>query len=348
VHLYRRRVGSGKALAGMENHPTDWLEQVFTARTRGWLLAFTEGGRMHHLSVADLPESARASRGQSIYALTNADRSDRIVSLLPVEELGAEGLVLLFATRGGVVKRTLLSEFSNVRSGGVIAAGVRDGDGILEVVVSDERSDVMLLTREGRAIRFPEKEVPLMGRTAQGVKGIGLRDGDEVVGTVLVRRDAAVLTVTEGGWGKRTPLTDFPLQKRGGLGTMIAPAGSKGGSIVSALEVVPADEVTVVTSGGQVSTLEAGEVPEQGRRTLGSRVVKIPAGDRIVEVTRSIGSGESGRADGPETGGSGGGVPSDGDDPADDGISDVEDGFVEPPAADAGRSSREQPDLFGG
>jgi len=334
VHIYRRRVGSGKALAGMENHPTDWLEQVFTARTRGWLLAFTEGGRMHHLSVADLPESARASRGQSIYALTHADRADRIVSLLPVEELDAEGLILLFTTRRGIVKRTLLSEFSNVRSGGLIAAGVKDGDGILEVVISDERSDVMLLTREGRAIRFPEKEVPLMGRTAQGVKGIGLRDEDEVVGTVLVRRDAAVLTVTEGGWGKRTPLAEFPLQKRGGLGTMIVPAGSKGGAIVSALEVVAADEVTLVTAGGQVSTLEAGKVPEQGRRTLGSRVVRIPEGDRIVEVTRSIGSGEGGGDKGPGSGGRGGEAQADSAPDADGELPGSGDESLEPTVAD--------------
>ncbi len=357
VHLYRRRVGSGKALAGMENYPNDWLEQVFTARTRGWLLAFTEGGRLHHLSVADVPESARASRGQSIYALTQADRSDRIVSLLPVEELDEEGKVLLFVTRGGTVKRTALTEFGNPRAGGVIAAGVREGDGILEVVLSDERSDVMLLTREGRAIRFPEKDIPVMGRTAQGVKGIGLRDGDVVVGVVLVRRDAAVLTVTEGGWGKRTPLAEFPLQRRGGLGNLVSPSGSKGGAVVSALEVVPGDEVTLVTAGGQVATVVAAEVPEQGRRTLGSRVLRLAGGDRVVEVTRSLGGEPTRGEPDPGTGspGDGSGEPGDpsgeaagmlqGENPA-TGAAPV--GTEEPADAHDGEiGGADQPDLFG-
>ena len=288
VHLYRRRVRSGKALAGMENYENDWLERVFTARTRGWILAFTEGGHCHFLSVLDVPESARASRGQSVYALVGGDRSDRIVSLVPVEDLEEAERVLVFVSRGGTVKRTLLSEFSNPRSGGIIAAGVRDGDRILDVVLSDGRAALMLLTRDGRAIRFEEKEVSTMGRTAQGVKGIDLRGDDEVIGMIPVRRQAYVLTVSETGWGKRTPLTEFPLQKRGGLGTLATPSGSQGGGLVGALEVVMGDEVSLVTAGGAVARIRAAEVPEQGRRTRGSRLARIPAGDRVVEVTRSL------------------------------------------------------------
>jgi DNA gyrase subunit A len=290
VHLYRRRVSGGRALAGMENYPNDWLERVFTARTGGWLVACTEGGRLHTVSVQDVPESARASRGHSIYALADADRADRIVSILPVEDLASEGRLLLFVTRGGLAKRTPLAEFSSARAGGIIAAGVREEDRILEVVLSEGRADVILLTKEGRAIRFPENEIPTQGRTAQGVKGIGLRGDDEVIGVVLVRRDASVLSMSEEGWGKRTPLSEFPLQKRGGLGTLAIPAGGKGGRLVAALEVVPGDEVTVVTAGGEAIPLEAESVPEQGRRTKGGRVVKIAPGDRVSEVTRSVGS----------------------------------------------------------
>ncbi len=288
VHLYRRRVRSGKALAGMENYDDDWLERVFTARTKGWLLAFTERGRAHFLAVLDVPESSRASRGQSVYALLNADRNDRIVALVPVEELEEKGKVLLFVSRRGIVKRTDLSEFSNPRSGGVIAAGVRAEDEIIEVMLSDERAQVMLLTRDGRAIRFEEKDVSLMGRTAQGVKGIELRGDDRVIGVILVRRDAAVLTMSDEGWAKRTPLSDFPLQKRGGLGTMAIPASAKTGSLIGALEVVGQDEVTVVTANGGVTHLDVESVPEQGRRNRGARVVPVPSGDRVVEISRSI------------------------------------------------------------
>jgi DNA gyrase subunit A len=340
VHLYRRRIGSGRSLSGMENYPNDWLERVFTARTGGWLLACTEGGRLHTLSVGDVPESARASRGQSIYALTEADRADRIVTILPVEELDSEERVLLFVTRGGLAKRTSLLEFSNPRAGGIIAAGVREGDRILEVVLSDDRADVILLTKEGRAIRFPENEIPMQGRTAQGVKGIGLRDDDEVVGVVLVRRDASVLSMSEEGWGKRTPLSEFPLQKRGGLGTLAIPSGGKGGRLVAALEVVPGDEVTVVTAGGEAIPLAAESVPEQGRRTRGGRVVEIAAGDRVSEVTRSVGLRQ-------EDGGDSAAVPEDSDEEESE-AEEVPEGTSAPERSSGRGKGAGQPDLFGG
>ncbi len=306
VHLYRRRVASGKALAGMEAYEDDWLERVFTARTRGWLLAFTEGGQVHFLSVLDVPEGARASRGQSVYALTGAPREDRIVALVPVEELAEAGKVLAFVSEGGLVKRTDLGEFAKPRAGGVIAAGVAPGDRILDVVLSDGRAELMLLTRDGRAIRFEEKEVSTMGRTARGVKGIDLKGEDRVVGVVPIRRDARILMVTELGWGKRTPLGEFPLQKRGGLGTLASPASADAGPVVAALEVVDGDEVSLVSAGGQVTKVAAVDAPLQGRRTRGSRLLKVTAGDRIVEVTRSLTERTAGVEGGDEGGGEGG------------------------------------------
>ncbi len=292
MHLYRRRVGSGKALAGMERYEDDYLERMFVARTSGWILAFTEGGHCHFLRVMDVPESARASRGQSVYALLeSADRSDRIVSTIAVDDLGAEGRFLVFVSRKGVVKRTAVSDFANPRSGGVKAAGVKKGDGILDVGLSDGSAEVMLLSRSGRAIRFPEDEVSLVGRTAQGVKGMGLRGKDEVVGMILIRRDSSVLTVSEDGLAKRTSVSDFPLQKRGGLGTLAVPGGEKASPVVCALEVVEADEVMVVTAGGKVTRAAADSVPVQKRRTLGRRLVEVGKGDRVVEVTRTEGRG---------------------------------------------------------
>ncbi|MGD8600604.1 MAG: DNA gyrase subunit A, partial [Gemmatimonadota bacterium] len=154
MHLYRRRVGSGKALAGMERYEEDYLERIFVARTNGWILTFTESGHCHFLPVADVPESARSSRGQSVYALLEgADRSDRIVSMIPVEDLEEDDRFLVFLSRKGVVKRTPLSDFSNPRAGGVKGAGVKKGDAIRDVAMSDGTAEVMLLSRGGRAIR---------------------------------------------------------------------------------------------------------------------------------------------------------------------------------------------------
>ncbi len=311
LHLYRRRVSSGKALAGMERYDDDYLERVFVARTQGWLLAFTEGGHCHFLPVLDVPESGRASRGQSIYALIpGADRGDRIISIVAVDDLDSDERFLLFRARSGLVKRTPVSEFSNPRSGGIIAAGVRDGDGIQDVVATDGSGEIMLLSSGGRAIRFPEDQISVVGRTAQGVKGMELKGDEEVVGMVVIRREATVLTVTSEGMGKRTPVSEFPLQKRGGMGTLAVPSGATGGPVVGALEVLDGDEVMVISAGGAVNRVPANAIAVQGRRTQGKQMVTLVAGDRVVEVTRSQGAGGDSDAasdsDGPATGGTSG------------------------------------------
>ena len=293
MHLYRRRVSSGKPLAGMERFENDYLERIFVARTQSWLLAFTENGHLHFLPVLDVPEGGRASRGQSIYALTQADRSDAIVTMLAPDDLTVERFVV-FLTKNGLMKRTKLSDFANPRSGGVIAAGLKAGDRIMDVRLSDGEGEVMLITKAGRAIRFPESDLSVLGRTAQGVKGIDLKGDDSVVGMLLIRRDAWVLSVTEDGKGKRTEVSDFPLQRRGGLGTMAVPTGeatvpgaARGTVLVSALEVLEGDEVMVVMASGQVTRLRADEVGTQGRRTQGRPLVRPAADDRVVEVTRA-------------------------------------------------------------
>ncbi len=285
MHLYRRRVSSGKALAGMERFEDDYLERIFVARTQGWLLAFTEGGHLHFLPVLDVPEGGRASRGQSVYGLTAADRSDPIVAMLTADDLTADRFVV-FLTENGLMKRTKLSEFANPRAGGVIAAGVKQGDRVMDVRLSDGEGEVMLITRAGRAIRFPESDLSVLGRTARGVKGIDLKGEDAVVGMLLIRRDAWVLSVTEDGKGKRTEVGEFPLQKRGGLGTLAVSSGDQS-ALVSALEVLEGDEVMVVMASGRVNRLQADEIPPQGRRTQGRSLFQALAGDRVVEVTRA-------------------------------------------------------------
>ncbi|MDH5589106.1 MAG: DNA gyrase subunit A [Gemmatimonadota bacterium] len=294
MHLYRRRISSGKALAGMERYEDDYLERVFTARTQGWVLAFTEAGHCHFLPVMDVPESGRASRGQSIYALiSGAEREDRIVSVVPVDDLSADERVLVFMSEGGLVKRTALTDFSNPRSGGIIAAGVKSGDRIADVQVSDGTAEVMLLARGGRAIRFAEEQIPVVGRTAQGVKGMGLKGDDSLAGMLLIRRDATVLTITEDGMGKRAPVGEFPLQNRGGMGTLAVASGGPAASVVSALEVLDGDEVMVITASGKVTRVAAEDIPVQGRRTQGKKVVKLGLADRVVEVTRTRSEGET-------------------------------------------------------
>jgi DNA gyrase subunit A len=210
--------------------------------------------------------------------------------MIPIDDLSVADRYLVFLSKLGLVKRTSISEFSRPRVGGLRAAGLKKDDTILDVALSDGTAEVMLLSRSGRAIRFPEDEISIVGRSAQGVKGMTLKD-DEVVGMLLIRRDSTVLTVNEDGIGKRTDVSEFPLQKRGGLGTLAVPSGDEGAPIVSVLEVMEADEVMVVTAGGQVSRAAADSVPVQGRRTQGKVIVMVSSGDRVVEVTRAEGRG---------------------------------------------------------
>ncbi len=299
VHLYRRRLASGKLLAGMARYPDDYLERLFVARTQGWILAFTEGGHVHFLSVADVPESGLASRGQSLYSLTAGSRADPFTALLQVDTMTGEGQVV-FVTERGTVKRTRLSEFSNPRSAGLAASRVRPGDRIVTVMLSEGGADVMLATRHGRAIRFAEGQVPVVGRTAFGVKGIGLRGDDLVVSALMIRREGTVLAVSDQGWGRRTDVNDYPRRKRGGLGVVMRAPGDGEGSLIGAIEVLDQDAVMLVTAAGRITQVVAGDVPVTGKAARGTRLAEVEVGDRVVRVTRSQGGGGPGGGGSPE------------------------------------------------
>ncbi len=289
MRLYRRRVASGMSQTNMDKYPDDYTQQVVVARSRGRLLLFSRRGRAHFLRVEDVPEGARASRGRSVYGLLEADRSDPMAAIVPVEELGDDRYVV-FATRRGLVKRTRLAEFSNPRPGGVVAVTLRPGDEVLDAAVTSGDAHFLLVTSRGRGIRFPGDQVPVVGRTAQGVKGVSLRDGDEVAGMLAVVRDASVLVVTEGGAGKRTPLAEFSAQKRGGLGTRAVVLDDESGAVVSALEVLEDDQVMLVSAGGVLTPFAAAEIGLLGRNAGGQKLTTPATGDRIAEVTRSFGA----------------------------------------------------------
>ncbi|HEX6558411.1 MAG TPA: DNA gyrase subunit A [Longimicrobiales bacterium] len=282
--LYRRRVGAGKAAPGLDKYADDFLEHVFVASTTDTLIFFTDAGQAHALPVSDIPEGSRASRGRSIAQLFSMERGSRVTALVAVGEFSAERN-LMFLTSGGTIKRTSLDQFENVRSSGIAAIKL-SGDRLLDVQLSDGANDVVLVTRQGRAIRFPEADVPTMGRTAQGVKGIGLRKDDGVIGMVIVRRDATLCTVTELGYAKRTPINDYPVQHRGGMGTITLDVTEKSGRLVGAKEVLPGDELMIIAASGAATRVASDSVPVQGRATQGKRMLPLGAGDRVVEVAR--------------------------------------------------------------
>ncbi|NJD11903.1 MAG: DNA gyrase subunit A [Gemmatimonadetes bacterium] len=286
IGLYRRRVSSGKALAGMDKYEEDFLEHVFVASTSDTLVFCTEFGQAYALDVRDVPEASASSRGRALAQVLTLEKGDRVAALIPVADFDPNRS-LLFLTASGTVKRTSLDQYASIRSGGIAAIRIQDDDYLLDVQLSDGTNDVVLVTSGGRAIRFPETDVPVMGRIAQGVRGMQLRNDDSVIGMVVVRREATLCTITAHGFGKRTRVADYPAQRRGGIGTITLDVSEKTGLIVGAKELLDGDELMIITASGAAMRVSADDVPMQGRATQGKRLVEASVLNPVVEVSRA-------------------------------------------------------------
>jgi DNA gyrase subunit A len=287
VDTYRRQRRGGRGIAGMATKEEDWVEHLFIASTHDYILFFTARGRVHWLKVHQIPQTGRTARGRPIVNLIRIGRDDRIAAMVPVREF-REDRYLLFATRKGIVKKTSLAAYKNVRSGGINAISVMDGDELIDVRLTTGEDDVVLATRRGKAIRFHESDVREMGRVARGVRGIVLGRGDEVVGLVTVRDEAALLVVTEKGMGKRTRIDHYRKQRRGGKGVINVRLSPKTGKVVSIKEVSDDNELVLITRNGIVNRQRVAEIRETGRNAQGVRLVNLDAGDAVVDVTRVV------------------------------------------------------------
>ncbi|HVG62528.1 MAG TPA: DNA gyrase C-terminal beta-propeller domain-containing protein, partial [Hyalangium sp.] len=217
-----------------------------------------------------------------------------------------ENRYVFFVTKRGVVKRTDLSAFANVRTSGIIALGIDDGDELVAVKITDGSKDILLSTAQGMSIRFPEEEVRSMGRQAYGVKGITLEDGDEVVGADVVEKGTTILTVTENGYGKRTEETEYRSQGRGGKGIIDIKTTERNGKVVGLVQVKDGDEVMLVTNGGMLIRMRAKEISVIGRNTQGVRLIALENGtEKVTGISKLP---ESNEAEEPDTGGSNGGA----------------------------------------
>ncbi len=287
VGTYRRQRRGGRGVAGMATKEEDWVDRLFVASTHDYILFFTARGRVHWLKVHRVPQTGRTARGRPIVNLIRVNRDDKITAMVPVREF-REDRYLLFATRKGMVKKTSLAAYANVRSSGINAISVVDGDELIDVRLTEPGDEVVLATRNGKAIRFEEEQVREMGRVARGVKGIVLGRADHVVGLVVVSGEAALLVVTEKGMGKRTQIAQYRLQRRGGKGVINIRLTPKTGKVVSIKEVRDGDELVLVTRKGIVNRQRVKEIRETGRNAQGVRLVNLDAGDQLVDVTRVV------------------------------------------------------------
>lgn len=323
AYTRQHRGGTGKRGSAMRDE--DFLERVFHATTHDYLLVLTQRGRCYWLKVHEIPQAGRAARGKPIVNLLALPPGDAVASLLRVEKFDDEHSVIM-VTEKGTVKKTALSAYRNPRAGGIIAMNIADGDRLLSAEITDGTNDIILVTAQGQSIRFHETGARDMGRTAAGVRGIRLRDGDRVVGMVVVKRDGTLLVVSENGFGKRSRFSDYRSQTRGGIGIKTFRATDKTGLLVSAKEVVEQDELMAITATGMIIRVPVNGLRVLGRATQGVRVIRLGAGDRLVDVAQMVAEEE--------------GAPrGDGAGPADGSASAVEPGGP-------GEDAEEEPDLM--
>src|SRR5690242_10540404 len=263
VSAYKKQRRGGRGLTGTDLKADDWVEHLFIASTHDYLMFFTNEGQVYWLKVHEIPQASRAARGKPVINCIAIRPNETIAALVPVREF-VEDKCLIFATRNGTAKKTVLSAYGNVRAAGINAINIEKGDELIDVQVCDSNSDIVLATRSGMSIRFHQGDVRDMGRATTGVKGIELDKGDHVIGMVVVRRDATLLCVSEKGYGKRSELSEYRVQKRGGKGIITFKVTDKTGNIVALKEVIPEDELMMITRHGVII-----RVPVDGIRVIG-------------------------------------------------------------------------------
>jgi DNA gyrase subunit A len=284
---YRAQRRGGKGVKGMDAREEDFVERLFVASTHAYILFFTTRGRAHWLKVHELPQLGRAARGKSLANVLQLAGEEFVRATLPVRSFDAvDDDYVLLCTAKGVVKKTRLDAYSNPRRGGIIAINLDADDELISACRTNGSQEVIIASRRGKSIRFPEDQVRPMGRTAAGVRGMGLVDGDRVVGMEILSPGATILTVTERGYGKRTPLEDYRLQRRGGQGVITIRTTDRNGPVVSVAQVVDDDEVMLITDGGKVLRSRVSGISIMGRATQGVRIMNLGAGEKLVSMAR--------------------------------------------------------------
>lgn len=281
---YQQRGGKGVSASNLKDG--DWISELITCTNHKNILFFTNYGKVYRLKAYQIPEASRTARGTSIRNLLPLAQNEKVVSALAVDDFDRESTDknIIIATKRGLIKKTALSEFASTRRDGLKAINLNEGDSIVQVKVTRGNEDVLLVTKKGLTIRFCETDVRPMGRGAAGVKGITLKEDDEVLDMVIIKPGEKLLLVTENGYGKRTSYENFTRQHRGGKGLIGMKVNEKTGIVAAARGVEDDEEVLMVSAEGQAIRVKAKDVSEQGRHTMGVRVMRLSPGDKVTSI----------------------------------------------------------------
>ena len=304
VSAYRAQKRGGKGVIGMtaresENvEDSDFVEHLFTATTHDYLMFFTESGRCYVERVFEIPEGSRASRGRSIVNLLELRNEEKIAATIGIqgqktdEETWSDNLHVVFSTRSGIVKKSNLSDFKNIRKGGIIAIKIEEGDRLIDCRLTNGQDEIVLITHDGMSIRFHEEEMRDQGRDTVGVWGIRPEKGDYVVGAAVVNKDAQLLVAGENGLGKRTSFEEYRLQSRGGKGIITMKTNEKTGSVAGALTVRDADEIMLITNKGKMVRTRVAEIRETGRNAQGVKLIDLREGENLQAIAPVVSDAE--------------------------------------------------------
>ncbi len=281
--LFRTQKRGGKGRIGMTTKEEDFVEHMFGASTHSYILFFTDKGKVYSLKVYDIPQAGTAAKGKAIVNLLNLAQGEKMTAFLTVREF-TEGRFIVMATKCGIIKKTDLTFFANIRSGGLIALGLDEGDELIATRLTDGSKEIFLGTREGQAIRFSESQVRDMGRVARGVRAINLGKGDVVVAMEALEEGRTILTVTERGYGKRTEIEEYRSQRRGGMGIINIKITEKNGPVVGIAQVTSEDELMITTDIGKIIRIAMKDVSVIGRNTQGVKLIDIEKDERVTGI----------------------------------------------------------------
>ena len=284
VSAYRRQQRGGRGVRGIQTKEEDFAEHIFIASTHDYILFFSDQGRCYWVKVHEIPTGGKLTKGKPIVNMCEMSRNERVAGFVKVRSFTEDKYVVM-ATKQGVIKKTGLDAFSHPRKAGVVAMTINGNqDELIEAEITDGSYEIVLATRKGMAIRFPEDKVRPMGRTAYGVKGINLAKGDYVIGMVAVRRDSTLLVVTQNGYGKRTSIEEYRMTNRGGKGVINIKASERNGEAVAIKHVLDTDELILITRRGIANRQAVKQIKVIGRNTQGVRLINLDKGDAVTDV----------------------------------------------------------------
>ncbi|MBI3033384.1 DNA gyrase subunit A [Candidatus Woesearchaeota archaeon] len=287
VDTYKSQGRGGKGIVATTTKDEDVVEHLFIANTHDSLLVFTNDGTVHWMKVFKIPEGSRQARGKAIVNLLAIDEKTKITSCIPIKEFVADKY-LVMVTEKGVVKKTSLEAYSHPRQGGIKAITLDEGDCLVNVLLTDGESQILIATRDGQAVKFHEEDARAIGRTSRGVRGITLKGDDTVIGAVIAKDEKTLLTITENGYGKRTPVSEYRLINRGGSGVINIQCSERNGRVIAVDEVNDEDELMFISKNGIIIRTRAKDISSIGRNTQGVRLMRLDADDKIVATAKIV------------------------------------------------------------